>query len=398
MNSKQFKLLIGAFFVICGLGVILLTRDRSSWQQAGREMGAKVFAEFPLNDVTAITITGQSNSLNLAKQGDGADARWTLADRNGYPANYDTVSDLLRKAWELKVLRPIKVGASQLGSLELVEPGKGANSGTLVSFKGRDGKELHSLLLGKQHMRESGQSSPFGGGAFPNGRYLMPDGKADAVALVEEAFSSISTEPSSWLERDFFKVEKIKSIAVTTTNSWKVSRESETGEWRLADAADSEQLDSAKTGSFNYALSSPSFEDVVVDPKPDELGLTTPQRIVMTTFDGFTYTVDAGKQEGNESYFVKVAVQADLPAERTPGADEKPEDKERLDKEFKDQQEKLKEKLAKEQAYGKWVYKVSNWTLNSVLKDRAELLKKEEPKPEPITPLIDPPPADGPGQ
>ena len=30
MNSKQFKLLIGAFFIICGLGVVLLTRDRGS--------------------------------------------------------------------------------------------------------------------------------------------------------------------------------------------------------------------------------------------------------------------------------------------------------------------------------------------------------------------------------
>jgi hypothetical protein len=395
MNSKQFKLLIGAFFVICGLGVILLTRDRGSWQQDGKEMGAKVFAEFPLNEVTAITITGESNTLNLAKVGEGTDSKWTVADRAGSPANFETISDLLRKTWELKVLRSIKVGASQLASLELGEPGKGKGAGTLLVFKGKDGKELHRLLLGKQHVRDSGQqSSPFGGGSFPDGRYVMPDGKADSVVLVQEPFSSVALEASSWLERDFFKVEKIKSIAVTTTNSWKVSRESETGEWQLAEAKEGEKLDTAKTGSFNYALSSPSFEDVVVDPKPDELGLTTPQRVVLETFDGFTYTVDAGKKEGDESYFVKLDVQANLAAERTPGADEKPEDKERLDKEIKEKQDKLKEKLAQEQALGKWVYKVSNWTLNSVLKDRSELLKKEVPKSEPIPPLIEPPPAE----
>ena len=393
MNSKQFKQLIGVFIVICGLGLIFVNRDRSSWQQDGKQIGGKVFADFPLNDVTAITITGSSNSLNLAKLGEGADSKWTVPDRGGYPANFETISDLLRKTWELKVLRPIKVGASQLGSLQLIEPGKGTNSGTLIAFKGKDDKALHSLLLGKQHSRESAQSSPFGGGPAADGRYLLPDGKAESVALVQEAFSSVATEPASWLQRDFFKVEKIKSIAVTTTNSWKISRETEAGEWQLAEAKETEKLDTGKTGSFNYALSSPSFEDVIVNAKPDDLGLTTPQRIVVETFEGFTYTVDAGKKDGDESYFVKLAVEATIATERAAGADEKPEDKEKLDKEFKEKADKLKAKLASEQALGKWTYKVSNWTLNSVLKDRSELLKQEEPKGAPLTPLLEPPPA-----
>jgi hypothetical protein len=77
-----------------------------------------------------------------------------------------------------------------------------------------------------------------------------------------------------------------------------------------------------------------------------------------------------------------VAVTAQLPKERTPGKDEKPEDKARLDKEFKEQQKKSEDKLSQEQSYGKWVYLVSNWTVDSLLKDRAQLLveKKEEPK------------------
>lgn len=389
MNSKQFKLLIGAFFIICGLGVYLVSRDRGSWQEAGREMGAKVFPTFPLNDVAALTIQGPTNTLNLAKSGDV----WAVPDRGGYPANFDTISDLLRKVWDLKVLRPLKVGPSQLGSLELTEPGKDANSGTRLVFKDQAGKELHTLLLGKQHVSESGQSSPFGGGSFPTGRYVLADGQADSVALVQEPFSSVATEASAWLQRDFFKVEKIKSIAVTTTNSWQVSRETETGEWRLAEAQEGETLDTAKTGSFNYALSSPSFEDVL-DSDLEAAGVTSPQRIVIETFDGFTYTIDAGKPEGEESYLLKVQVAAELAAERPAVADETPEDKERLDKEFTERLATLKEKLAKEQAYGKWTYKVSNWTLNSVLKDRAELLRQPEPPAEPITPLIEPPPAE----
>lgn len=375
MNSKQFKLLVGAFFIICGLGVILVTRDRGSWKESGQEMGGKVFKDFPLNDVAAITITGSSNSVNVVKKDD----QWTVADRGGYPANFSNIKDLLTKIWELKVLRGMKIGASQLGTLELVDPGKGKNSGTLLTFKDKDGKQLHTLLLGKEHTRESAQSSPMAGGGYPDGRYLMPDGKTDAIALVQETFSSVEPKPSSWLDRDFFKIEKPRSIAVTTTNSWKVVRETESGEWKLADAKDDEKLDTSKTGSFNYALSSPSFDDVVVDKKEGDIDFKNGNHITIETFDGFTYNIDAAKEKDGDKYYLKVDVKADLPKERKAGEKEKPEDKAKLDKEFKDKQDKLKEKLAKEQAYGKWTYVVSNWTLNSLLKDRSDLLKKEEP-------------------
>lgn len=377
MNSKQFRLLIVVTVVIVGLGVFMLTRDKSSWQDSNKQIGGKVFEEFPLNDIAAIAIKTSSNEVEVAKSGE----IWTVASRENYPANFDTISGLLRKVWELKELRHVQVGASQLASLELVEPGKGKGSGTLLVFKDASGAEKHTLLLGKQHMREgAANSSPLGGGgAYPDGRYLLADGNTDGVALVQEPFSDVRTEASDWLQKDFFKVAKTKSIEVTTTNSWKVERETESGDWKLVDLKDDEILDTAKTGSFNYALSSPSFTDVVVGANPDELGLATPKRVVLNTFDGFTYTIDAGKKEGEDDYYLKVAVEADLPNERTPGEDEKEEDKEKLDKEFAVAQKELKEKLASEQALSKWIYKVSNYTLSSVLKERDELLKEPEP-------------------
>jgi hypothetical protein len=334
MNSKQFKLLIVVSVVVVGIGVLLLTREKSSWQQSDREIGGKVFTDFPLNDIAAITIKTDSNEVQVAKAGD----IWTVVDRNDYPANFETISGLLRKVWELKELRNVQVGASQLASLELVEPGKGKGSGTLLVFKDASGAEQHTLLLGKQHMRESAGASQFGGGAFPDGRYLMPDGDTDAVALVQEPFSDVRTEVSDWLQKDFFKVTKTKSIEVTTTNSWKVERETETGDWKLSDLQEGEVLDTSKTGSFNYALSSPSFNDVVVDEKAEELGLDDPKRIVIKTFEGFTYEIDAGQKEGEDDYYIKVKVEAALPAERTPGEDESEEDKEKLDKEFAEAQ------------------------------------------------------------
>ena len=135
------------------------------------------------------------------------------------------------------------------------------------------------------------------------------------------------------------------------TNSWKVTRETETAsDWKLADAKPDEKLDSSKTSSFSYALSSPSFNDVLpADTKPEQTGLDKPTVITLDTFDNFTYTLKLG-QKTNDNLPMVVAVTAQIPKERTPGKDEKPEDKTRLDKEFKDKQKKLEDKLTQEQS------------------------------------------------
>ena len=104
--------------------------------------------------------------------------------------------------------------------------------------------------------------------------------------------------------------------------------------------------------------------------------------MTLDTFDNFTYTLKLG-QKTNDNLPMVVAVTAQIPKERTPGKDEKPEDKTKLDKEFKDKQKKLEDKLTPgERAYEKWVFLVSNWTVDSLLKERAQLIveKKEEPK------------------
>src|SRR3989442_11467858 len=91
-----------------------------------------------------------------------------------------------------------------------------------------------------------------------------------------------------------------------------------------------------------------------------------------------------GKKPAEDNYYLSMNVPADLPKERTPGKDEKPEDKEKLDKEFKEKISKLDEKLKQEKAYEKWTYLVSKWTVDPLLKEQKDLLveKKEEPKKE----------------
>ena len=388
MNRKQFVILLVLVVVLGVAGRAVYQRNQSSWQGGGRQGAAlKLLGDLPVNDVAAIIIKGGTNQLDLVKK----DNLWRVKERNDYPANFSEISGFLLKAADLKAVQTEEIGASQLGRYKLLPPGAATNTAVLVELQDQSGKVIKSLLLGKTHMRKSdGRPSPMGemgdSEGFPDGRYVMVGTGAKTLAVISDPLSNLEAKPEQWLNKDFFKVEKIRSIAVAypaATNSWKVTRETEAAtDWKLAEAKPAEQLDSTKTSSFSYALNSPSFVDVLpADTKPEQTGLDKPTVITLDTFEDFVYTIKVG-QKTNDNLPVVIAVTAQLPKERTPGKDEKPEDKVRLDKEFKEKQKKFEDKLAQEKIVEKWIYLVSNWTVDSLLKERAQLLveKKEEPK------------------
>jgi hypothetical protein len=389
MNRNQFSLLLFLVVVLGIAGLMVYNKQNDVGKTGDASIGKKLLPNLPVNDVAHIALKQSTNQLNLAKK----DGTWRVRERNDYPANYSEISDFLIKASDLKVVQSEKIGPSQLGRLELVL-NQGTNSALEVDFKDQSDKQIQAVLLGKKHMQKSKTPSPYGDmgdNGWPDGRYVQVVGNSGSVAVISDALANIEPKPEQWLRKDFFKVEKIRSVSVVfpePTNSWKLSRDTETAEWQLADAKPTEKLDSAKTSSVSNPLSSPSFTDVDTSSKPEQLGLDKPTVVTLDTFDHFTYTLKVG-QKTNDNYPLLVMVSAELPKERTPGKDEKPEDKDKQDKQFKEQQKKLEEKLAQEQAFQNWTYLVSSWTLDPLLKNRSQLLvekkelpKKDEPKKE----------------
>jgi hypothetical protein len=381
MNRKQLTILIVVGIVLGGLGWLAWQKQQTPFKESMTQVGEQLFPNFPINDVDRVTIRVSTNELNLLRKED----IWTIAERGNYPANWNNIGDFLRKIYDLKVAKPVKISAARLGPLQLLPAEKG---GTVVEFKDKNGKVLKSLTLGAQHKREAGNDSPFGGGSWPDGRYVMVGTNSQTVALVQEPFSNVDAKPEDWLNKDWFKVEKLKSISVVTTNAtnnWKIARESESGEWKLVDAKPGESIDTSKSGGVTTAFSYPSFNDIVTNASPAVTGLDKPTvTATLETFDGHVYTAKVGNKVGDDTYYFQIATAGNFSKERTPGKDEKPEDKEKLDKEFKEKGAKSEEKLKNEKAYEKWTYIVSKWTVEPLLKERKDLLaeKKEEPKKE----------------
>ena len=382
MNRKQLAILLVLVIFLGGAGLLLRKKQAASWQGANSSVGQKLLGNFPVNDVTRIDIMQGTNELNLVKQDD----LWRVRERSGDPANYSEISDFLMKARDLKIVQSEKLGPSQWPRLALVA-GQGTNAALEVNFLGQNDKPIKTLLLGKMHTKKSNRQSAYGdmgGGDWPDGRFVRVGVDSDNVALISETFANIEPRPDLWFDRDFFKVEKARSVAIAfpaVTNSWTLTRDTATAEWKLIDAKPGEQLDSARTAGVSNPLGSPSFADVAASANPEMFGLNKPIVAKLETFDNFTYTVKVG-QKTNDNYPITYTVTAQLPKERTPGKDEKPEGKARLDKEFTETQKKLEEKLAQEKVGEKWIYFVSTWTLDPLLKVRSQLFveKKEEPK------------------
>ena len=118
MNRKQLSLLIVIGAALGAGAWLAYQKQNTPYQQSTRRMGDKLIKDFALNDVTQITIKQAKAELSLVKKDD----LWAVKERGDYAANFQTISEFLRKVWELKVTQPVNVGPSRLPTLELVAP------------------------------------------------------------------------------------------------------------------------------------------------------------------------------------------------------------------------------------------------------------------------------------
>jgi hypothetical protein len=397
MNLKQLGILLVLVAVLGSAGLVVYRNQTASWKSGNADIGKKLLGSFPVNDVAHISIQQDTHQLDLIRREDS----WRVVQRHEYPANFSMIRDFLLKIQEMKIVQSEIVNRAQMAALRLAPPGQGTNSALVVDFKDSHDKSVGTLLLGKPHLKKSGRASPLGEEdmGWPDGRYVTTAG-SETVAIISDSLDNIEPKPETWLSKDFIRIEKPETIEVDfpdATNSWRLVRETESGEWRLVDARPDEQLDSTKAAGLSYPLTSPSFLDVLPGGTPEATGTNRPTVVKIGTFDHFSYTLCAGVKT-NENVLVTVAVAAEIAKERMPGKDEKPTDKAKLDKEFADAVQKLEEKVKQEQGCEKWTYLVSNWTLEPLLKERSRLLveKKEEPKKEETEESREQPAAAGP--
>ena len=402
MKAKQLIVLAALLAVAIIVAIAVSGGGGKNDKQEGLAAGDAVLGDLPINEIATVKVVGDESSVELERAG----GKWVVKDRAGYPADFGKVSRVLKELLELKVAEARRAGASTHGRFELKAPqgNADAKAGVQVDLAKEGGGSLGSLVLGKRYSGATDGSGQSGGGS---GRYVRDASNEGQVYIVSEALFDFDPSPSSWLQRDFFRVQKHKDVKITQPEgaAFAFSREKDGGDLLFEGLADDEELNTANTGTLGTAFSSASFRDVVVGDaaKPESTGLDKPVLVDITSFDGFTYAVKLGKTEAAEkgegkegaaepkpTYYLSFEVDAALVAERVPGEDEKvaedatDEDKKKIedlkknrDDEFAAEKKRLEEKLATEKAFVGKVYEIDSWSAEKFFMERDKLVKKK---------------------
>jgi hypothetical protein len=404
MNQRQVLIL----WVIAGaLGAAVATtkiiQNPTTGSATKRSAGQTLLENFPAGQVATIEIASTEGTATLAKKGEN----WTVANRDGYPANNTFVNGLLRTIDELKVTQGMEAGPSFAPRFGMDPEASDADTrGITVSFRDSAEKDVATISVGRNIQSQGAAPSPFGGGGSV-GRFVRNHADESGFYAVGEMFPTLSGNPARWLSQDFISVEKIQTITVSRPgggeNAWSLTRDDENAEFRLTDAQPGETLDSAGAAPLKSFLSYARFEDVIPAAEVDgRLVADKTATATITTFEGFTYalqitpiqpdatTADEDAPASSDRLAVTVNVSAELPEKRKPEEGESEEDAKAKDEAFASRLEALTEKLEKEKSFEGRTYEMATYSFEALLKERADLLATgEEPQagaPQPVTP------------
>ena len=341
MTTKNLVIL-GAVAAVLGGAAYFCNSGRK--MKAPSLNGKPVLPAFDVSEVAKVEIGG-AKKLTLA----ATDKGWTIETLYGYPADVTKIRENLLK------LKDLKVGQSAKG--QKIDPG------TPVEIKDAKGKTLAATTLGGQHMsKPKGQAAQYGGGGYPDGRYVK---FGDGVVLVKETLDAFDGDPKKWCEARICSVPSADVKAVTYAKGGetvKLTRKDST--WTLEGLGAKEELDTSKTYSLDSALSYLDFNGVADPKKPEaEFGFATGAVYTVSLKNGQSYTAKVGGASGSDRYFKVSAAFSPVGTNATENAN-----LEKAVKEFNDNA-------------GKWTYLISSYSADSMSKTRKDLVKaKEEPK------------------
>ena len=321
MTTKNLMILGGVAAVLAGAAYFV---DSGAKPAASKLNGKSILPGLNVSDVARVEVGGK---LALAAGAEG----WTIESLHGYPADTGQIRDNLFKLAELKVGQ--------------VARGRALGETVEVVLKSAEGKELAKLPLGDKHMgKPSGQMAMYGGGGYPDGRYVAFDGQ---TVLVKDALEAFDGDAKKWCNT---RIADYSSSDVETVSfkgpAGTVELEKGTNStWTLKGLTAKEELDSSKTYSLDSGLSYLDFESVV-DPKltDEQLGFAT----------GFVYTVTMKDGTNRVTHVAKIGNAVDGGSSRYFRLDD-----------------------------SKWAFVISSYAAEKMTKTRADLVKaKEEPKKE----------------
>jgi len=341
--------------VLLGGGALLVRQQAATQKPAGAEaLGQPLLKGLQAAQVAQISVRSARDAVTLVRKQD----RWGIAERDGFPADFDKVRDFVLKAITLKVARAEPIGDADRARLNL------DGSGTVVQFADADRRPLATFTLGKKYFKTEPDNPDK---AVGDGRYVAVAGDEKRVILIADPMTQASTKTADWISRTAFEAEKVKSLEMRDADggAWKIERGGDNADWKLAGLKGGEKLETTKANAAAYTFGRLELADVAPkDAKPEDTGLAKPATLTATTFDGLTYVLKLGKTVGDNTY-AAVAI----------SGEPKPEGKDAAER-----LKKMLDRLPREKALEGYPLLIPKAKLSDVVLKRADLLVKKEEK------------------
>ncbi|MGB6219524.1 DUF4340 domain-containing protein [Haloferula sp.] len=404
--SKRQVIVLWAIALLLVVSLIAVKSSKNDGFRSAteRSRGDTLIADLEPAEVAKLEITSGDTRTVATKK----DGNWVIANRDDYPADAAAINELLRTLDEVKVTQGIEADPSFAPRFGMdPKATEDSDKGTGVTLMNDAGTELVHLTFGKNLEGEANPMSPFGGGGGSTGRFVLNHADDSGVYITSELFPTLDANASSWLDEEFVKIARIKSISVSEAGefdniAWKLTRDDDTNDFVLEDKKDSEEIDNTALGPYKNLLSYARFEDVIPTAEIEATWQADQeQTAVIETFDGFTYTIKfAPAKDDSESYLMSIQVDAKLATERTKAEDETEEAAKTADEAFAANKKTLEKKLAAEKKLEGRTYKVTSYTVDSLTKKRADFIKDPNAAPPAAGPQgqMGMPPGFNPGQ
>ncbi|KAA9129865.1 DUF4340 domain-containing protein [Marinihelvus fidelis] len=309
MSTKTLVGLAIALAVVAGAVALLSSGDRGG--NAGGAEGAVLPAlAARVNDTQSlrVTVAGDETVASLARQGD----RWTIAELQGYPADWARVRDTLAGLAQATVIEPKTDNPDYYDRLGVEDVDGEDAAGVLLTLAFADGEPLGVIVGNAAAGRE--------------GRYLRPLGQVASVLADFDV--DVPRTPIGWADTAVIDLAaaEVADVRVTpaggeTLRVWKTSAD-DTDFILEGGLPEGRELKSTwAMNSLGGALAGLVFEDVRPQDGFDWEGAT---QVRALTFSGLQVNLDLVRED--DGAWVRVAASAPFETQvgDEPAADDDP--------------------------------------------------------------------------
>lgn len=281
MKKKQLLILGGTFVFLLLVVLILENPFRKSEYEKKVEEATALFPNFNKEQVAKIEIIAKGETTALLKQSD----QWTVTSMDNYPADSESVKDLLEKVAEFDNAKPVSDNPKNQAEFQV------DSSGVEAKLMDANDKMLAHLFVGKN---TPGFLSSYVRVADSNNVY-------EAQGYLQSVFDKGTR---TWKDRTIFNFNKgiVTQINITSPEETVELRLDTENKWQMHEpitaAANQTEVDNLLT-----AFSQLKTDDFAEAKELAEYGLDTPTSSISAILnDGTTTTLHVGKEEGGKLY------------------------------------------------------------------------------------------------